>query len=71
MSKYFEVLVFGHGLSQDSFSYRANRFADVGAIVIISCACLSVSTANETLPALIGKLSIILPFNMGLQERAR
>jgi hypothetical protein len=38
MSKYFEALVFGHALSQDSFSYRAIRFADVRAIVIISCA---------------------------------
>jgi hypothetical protein len=38
MSNYFEALVFGHALSQDSFSYRAIRAADVRAIVIISCA---------------------------------
>jgi hypothetical protein len=38
MSKYFEVIVFGHARAQDNFSYRANRFSDVGAIMIISCA---------------------------------
>ena len=43
MSKYLEVLVFGHVLSQDVFSYRAIRFADVSAIVIISCAFLCIS----------------------------
>jgi hypothetical protein len=43
MSKYFEVLVFGHVLSQDVFSCRAIRFADVSAIVIISCAFLCIS----------------------------
>jgi hypothetical protein len=47
MSNYFEALVFGHALSQDSFSYRAIRAADVRAIVIISCACLSVSTGER------------------------
>jgi hypothetical protein len=47
MSKYFEALMFGHALSQDSFSYRAIRDAYVRAIAIISCACLSVSRGER------------------------
>ena len=47
MSKYVEVLVFVHALAQDRFSYRAIRAADVRAIVIISCACLSVATGER------------------------
>jgi hypothetical protein len=46
MSNYFEALVFGHALSRNIF-YRAIRAADVRAIVIISCACLSVATGER------------------------
>jgi hypothetical protein len=48
MSNYFEALVFVHAFAPDIFSYRSIGFADVGAIAVISRACLYISKSYLT-----------------------